>query len=167
VRITRPSQWRLLNALEFTEGGTSDVDRLMKTQGVSTDDFVSLSHLGLITTSLAGVPVVLGEHTSPRTRINVTVEITPDGRRLLVTDPRNKVLRVFTILRPTRGGIPAVSVQKMAHVENTLLIDMGREELLEGVGETHRPVYLPLFRRIPATLRLQLTPRGRAFLPNP
>jgi hypothetical protein len=166
TRINRPGQWRLLNALEFAEGGESNAARLLDTQDASMDDLASLNHLGLIQADVAGIAVVLGEHITGSALLAVNLAITPDGQRLVNFDPRNKVLRVFTILSPNRGGIPARSVQVMANVERDLLVAMNHDGLIEGVGANHEPIALNTFRKLPNMLRLRLTPRGWSYLPR-
>ena len=166
TRINRPGQWRLLNALEFAEGGESYAARLLDTQDGSMDDLVSLNHLGLIHADVAGIAVVLGEHITGSALIAVNLAITPDGQRLINHDPRNKVMRVFTILTPSRGGIPARSVQVMANVEQSVIVAMSEDGLIEGVGANHEPIALKTFRKLPAMLRLRLTSRGWDYLPR-
>lgn len=166
TRINRAEQWRLLNALEFAEGGDSDADRLLRYQEASMDDLVSLNHLGLIHAAVAGIPVVLGEHIAGTSLFAIGIMITPDGRRLVNFDARNKVLRVFTILSPSRGGIPTKSVQVMAGVDQALIVAMSDDGLIEGVGANHEPIALKTFRKLPAMLRLRLTSRGWDYLPR-
>jgi hypothetical protein len=167
TRWLGPADWRILNAIEFVEGGRSYVRRLLNTQHVSLDDLVHVNQLGLITVTVAGYPIVLDSNTVDRRGLDwADLTLTPDAQRLVVTDPRNKVFRTFTILSPSRGGLPVASVEGMTNVDDATLIAMAQAGLLEGVhahsGET---VDLTVFRRLPGMLRLRLTPLGRQYLP--
>lgn len=159
-----PAKWRTLNALflwGFPGGNELGVDRLIQDQDVTRDVLIDLEKRVMIVAQvwgdLGGMLVDICDLT-PQGIQRATVRLTTAGRRKVVTSPANNVICMLAGRSDSTATAKAVRTE--GDVDDETLRGMEQEGLIEG--------NLPLssFRKIPPTLQIKVTRKGRQYYPR-
>ncbi|GAA3243021.1 hypothetical protein ACFO1B_30900 [Dactylosporangium siamense] len=162
----RPQCWRQIAAVEYAEGGESSVARLIDRQGATAEDLAWLVQAGLLQVTAGGVAVAVQDLT-PTGQIYSDVTLTDAARRLLVRDRAWLVLQVFRLHRHNGRGHPIAVLRNVSGADDEVLRCMEAAHLVQADNpQTHEPIPLAAFTKVPARLRVRLLHRGHDYLPR-